>query len=108
MADHKTRKLKVLRVDPLSIVEMLNGQRREFVMLPQNDVIPAGTEVLAVRDNFHLRCIDMLLTHESWPEVPDGELPPDVGELFHMEHFQRVPSPYVSAEEFRKANSQPV
>lgn len=97
-----TRRLKILRVNPECIVRMLNGQHVEFTMLPVTEDIPEGTRVLSMRENWEHRTIDLMLTHESFPEVPAGEVPPCIRDGIIYEVFRRVPSPFVTAEEFRE------
>ena len=102
MADHKTRRVKILHVNPDEVVKILNSQTTECVWLAINRNIPEGTEVLSVRECWSLRTIALLLTHPSFDEVPDGEQPPDnVNESTLFGSFRRVPSPFITAEEFR-------
>lgn len=102
MADHKTRRVKIIHVNPDEVVKMLNSQTTECVWLAINRHIPEGTEVLKVRECWSLGTIALMLTHPSFAEVPDGEQPPDdVDESTLFGSFRRVPSPFITAEEFR-------
>lgn len=102
MADHKTRRVKILRINPEWVIGMLNGRRHECVHLPVCEAIPEGTQVLQVRESWERRCFELLITHESFPEIPDNtDIPDALGGAVQYEAFRRVPSPFISAEEYR-------
>lgn len=102
MANHKTQRVKILQVDPSLIVDLLNGIRQhEFLCLPVTNNIPEGTEVLAIHENWSTRRMEFLITHDSFPEVPDGDVPPHLPAVEYHE-MRRVPTPFINAEEYRE------
>lgn len=106
MADHRTRRVKILQVDPNFIVDLLNGiQQHEFVCLPVTDHTPEGTAVLSIRENWATRRMEFLITHDSFPEIPDGDMPPLLPESISYRIMQPVPLPCFMAEEYCGSSS---
>lgn len=73
------RKLKIVRVDHHLIIDLLMScKRNRYVSLPICDDLPEGTDVVDVRENWRVRCLDILVTHPDFEDVPDGQEPPSV------------------------------
>lgn len=72
------RRVKILSIPPDYILQILNGQRVEYLILPETEYIPKGSRVVSVRYNWEMQTLDFMVEHESFPEVPDGERPPRI------------------------------
>lgn len=72
-------RLKIVRMDTRSIVDLLNARlydMRDMIALPVMDGIPEDAEVVSVRENWQLRALEVMIQHPSFDVVPDGDLPP--------------------------------
>lgn len=98
----RERRVKVLRVNPDYIIQMLNGQNVQYTMFPENDHTPPGTKVLSVNANWERHTIDFLIYHESFPVVPEGQIAPDAMDGTVYELFRKVPSPFIKDSEMKR------
>ncbi len=89
-------RVKISYVDPMLLVDVFNGLRgKQVVCLPElseMNEIPDGTTVLNVWSSTERRAIGVMLQNDEWPEVPEGEIPPDIeGHTLAREVFVRRP-----------------
>lgn len=77
------RRVKLLYVPAGKIVELLNLYRTQpgYIQLPTGEELPDGYEVLEVYGETHRSCMALLIHHPSFPIVPPGAIPPDLGTL---------------------------
>lgn len=74
------RRLKRLMLTERDVFDLLLGlglNLPEFVSVPVWD-LPPGTALRAVYHEPLARCFWAVLSHPSWAEAPEGELPPEV------------------------------
>lgn len=90
------RRLKIVRVSPDLIVDILNMRHRgpEYLAFPDIPDLPIDAEVRDVRYNEYRRCLDVLLSHSSFPPVPDGEEITPIGAFVEISMFKRIEAPY--------------
>lgn len=69
----ETRRKKVLRIPMSSILAFVYRQNRlpNAVMFPTLS-LPDGAEILAVHTDDLARCVDVVVAHPSFPEIPCG------------------------------------
>lgn len=81
MKSIEERRLKILRVDPRYIVDLLNqaANPTQFMKIPTGDLIPDGTVVVSLNANWSRGCIELLLSHEQFEPVEMGMEPEAVG-----------------------------
>lgn len=71
------RRTKVFKVEPSFLIYALNGFREgKALLLPIDEQIPEGAEVVHLWSDWDRRCLMMEVEHESYEIVPDGECPP--------------------------------
>lgn len=77
------RRAKLLYVPEEKIVTLLNLYRTQpgYIQLPTGEELPEGYEVLEVFGETHRSCMALLIHHPSFPVVPPGAMPPDLGTL---------------------------
>jgi hypothetical protein len=69
-------RLRILRVNPLLIVEILNWCRKpslnRIIAIPTVGEIPEGCEVVSVAPEWSSRSLQIMLRHPSFDVVPPG------------------------------------
>jgi len=80
-----SRRLQILSIDPGWIVEWwneVNRVKREgdttTIVFPTRSGLPADAKVVSVQTDWFTRRINVMLSHDSFAEVADGEIPPIV------------------------------
>lgn len=81
MRAFQERRLKILRVDPRYIVDLLNqaAHPHQFMKVPAGEQIPADVVVVSVNADWSSNTIELLLSHEQFEPVQVGYSPPCVG-----------------------------
>jgi hypothetical protein len=70
-------KARIFRIDVRAIMTLMGNWRgHDCVCLPVLKGLPDGYDIRAVAFNFGHNAFELLVTHESFPEVPDGDLIP--------------------------------
>jgi hypothetical protein len=83
MKAFQERRLKILRVDPRYIVDLLNQAKlpTQFMQIPAGDRIPDDVVVISVNADWSSNTIELLLASEQFEQVLDGKVPPEIGLL---------------------------
>jgi len=72
MPDNRERRLKIYTMSRHVLLAVLNGLPNDVHCLPIHGEIPEGAEVIDVRDDWSRQCLTLIVFHESFPIVPDG------------------------------------
>ncbi len=72
----KDRRVMIVSVSAEVLLNLLADPSAEYLQRVRFAGLPEGCEVQSVRGNWGCRTIDLLVSHPSFPEVPDGEYPP--------------------------------
>mgnify|MGYP005610140499 CR=1 FL=1 len=74
----KTRRLKILRIDERVIIDVFNWRLRPmgYLNIPVCEAVPADAVVERIQTHFLSATIEALISHPSFDEVPDYEIPP--------------------------------
>ncbi len=80
----KSRRVKIVSICTHDLLDLFSKFAPQFFHLPKIDGLPDGYDVLSVTANWQNRVIDFQVTHPSFPEVADGDMPP------RIEGVQRV------------------
>lgn len=56
------------------------------------NLLPLGSKILSVRENEYRQTIDVLIQHESFKDVPNGELPPTRSLVAYRSHDPLIPT----------------
>lgn len=83
----KTRKLKLFRIDPETVLAMLNWSDYSSIALPINNGLPEGATVHDVHYAFDRRCFVAIVEHESFKPVDIGVQLPYAEEWLDPERF---------------------
>lgn len=75
--DRRVKRLMLAERDVFDLLLGLGLRLPEFVSVPVWD-LPPGTALRAVYHEPLSRCFWAVLSHPSWEEAPEGELPPEV------------------------------
>jgi hypothetical protein len=85
----QSRRVKIISIDENLFVDVLNwcaeSERGKFLCIPTCEAIPEGTEVVSVSANWSRRCLEAMITHPTFDEVPVGECPPVIPDLLKTE-----------------------
>lgn len=89
MKAFQERRLKILRVDPRYIVDLLNQATnpQRFMRIPAGEQIPEDVIVVSVNADWSSNSIELLLAHDEFEPVGVGYSPPCVG---LMDGWQQV------------------
>lgn len=81
MKAFQERRLKILRVDPRYIVDLLNQARNvcRFLKVPAGEQVPDDVVVITVNADWSSNTIELLLASEQFEPVEVGMNPPCVG-----------------------------
>jgi hypothetical protein len=72
-----SNRLRIVPVSPRLLVAALNGFRNcDCVSLPITEEIPEDAVVHSCDYDWAARCLKVLISHPSFDEVPDGQIPP--------------------------------
>ena len=84
MKSELLRRVKVVQLDANCIVDILNWWRSppDFLALPTCEEIPEDVEVVSVYANWMSRTVEVMISHPSFPIVPEGMLPEVIPGLF--------------------------
>lgn len=72
----KEKRLRIYRLHPRVLLQIFNWNQcgNEYVQLPVlPDPVPADAEVLHIQTAFNPYCIEMLVYHPSFDEIPLGD-----------------------------------
>lgn len=91
--DDLRRRVVIFHADREILVELLNAFKgATTVCLPVLDSeLPEGAVVADVSVNHQRRCLDILVSHESFDVVPDGAYPAESETFLRHKMFRRVP-----------------
>jgi len=83
MTAFQERRLKILRVDPRYIVDLLNQATnpQRFMRIPAGEQIPEDVVVVSVNADWSSNTIELLLAHDTFEPVQLGLSAPVVGLL---------------------------
>lgn len=71
------RRVKILSIDQYRMFDMIQDiLAGKSCQISAN--IPQGMKLVNVRENFQNRTFDLMVSHESFPEVPEGDLVPNL------------------------------
>lgn len=91
--NHRTRKLKLFCVTRDLFKIVFNaGVNCTFLYLPVTDEIPDGAVVESVHEDWTRDSWVLVVSHDSYPEVPEGqEIPFSNKPYIPMRLFRRIP-----------------
>lgn len=80
----ETRRWKIASVDKGVLVEMFNwhANEPEWIALPVRDDLPDGCRVKYVAYNHERDCLDFVVEHESFDEIPNCMVLPRLDDAF--------------------------
>lgn len=73
------RRLKLVVVNRHDVLDWFTFAVKgwpETVAVPILTGLPADVQVIDVRDNYHTRQIEFMVSHPSFDPVPEGQVPP--------------------------------
>lgn len=81
--DEDKSRLKILRLDPLLIVEVFNWciKLEGSLRLPIYEEIPKDVEVISINTDWHSNYIELMLRHKSFDVVSEGAMPPFIPDV---------------------------
>ena len=74
------RRVKIVALPVEAVMGCLDLSDQRFIERISLPSLPAGYKVVGVFGNWPRRCIDVMVSHESFPEVPIGEQLPRLPE----------------------------
>jgi len=88
MKAFQERRLKILRVDPRHIVDLLNQARNvcRFMKVPVGEQVPDDAVVVTVNADWSSNTIELLLASDQFEPVELGMSPPVVGLMKEWQH----------------------
>lgn len=74
------RRRKLLCVEPQFVLGLLDGSllQHEIIQVPNFRGLPKGAIVKGVQFDFNRNAFVLQVLHKSFPEVPDGQEPPQL------------------------------
>ena len=72
------RRFKVFQITPRDVLSLLNWRRGELIGLPVLAELPDGYVVLDIGCDYWSRMFSVIIAHESFDEVPEGDRGPEV------------------------------
>lgn len=87
--NERSNRLRIYHVSTGDMVMFLNWHKRQpqYISVPEIPGLPDGAEVESVYDSPAHRAIAVVVSHPSFPEVPDGEHIPIESGLVNMRSF---------------------
>lgn len=87
------RRLKIMRLGSQYLMDLLVPGAKVSVTLPDGRIVettilesvPPGAVVKSCNANWAMNGIDLMIEHESFPIVPNGDYPPDMWMTIHTE-----------------------
>src|SRR5437870_4517243 len=77
--DPQSRRYKILSVAPEAIMEvLLKWKQHSHIQLVDLGGLPDDVSVTGVHYSWKGRCFELMLYHPSFPEVPVGDVPPEL------------------------------
>lgn len=98
------RRLKIIRASPMLIIDVLrwcnNPDTYATVGLPVTTSLPADCEIVSVFCDWRDRSLEIMVYHELFDVVPDGQRVPILGDYLSRERLlRRVENPKYILEE---------
>lgn len=92
MTAFQERRLKILRVDPRYIVDLLNQATnpQRFMRIPAGEQIPEDVVVVSVNADWSSNTIELLLAHDQFEPLGVGYSPPVVGLLAEWQQVDLI------------------
>lgn len=92
MTAFQERRLKILRVDPRYIVDLLNQATtpQRFMRIPAGEQIPEDVVVVSVNADWSSNTIELLLAHDQFEPLGVGHSPPVVGLLAEWQQVDLI------------------
>lgn len=70
------RRVKVVSLRMDDVVDLLTSPDTEFITRLRAPGLPNNCEVISVASSWERRCIDVMVSHPSFPEVAEGSMLP--------------------------------
>lgn len=92
MKAFQERRLKILRVDPRYIVDLLNQATnpQRFMRIPAGEQLPEDVVVVSVNADWSSNTIELLLAHDKFEPVEVGLCAPVVGLLAEWQQVDLI------------------
>lgn len=90
MLAFQERRLKIVRVHPHLIVDLLNQARNpcKYLRVPTGEQIPDDAVVISVHADWSSGMIELMIADDSFEAVADGEKPPIAGLISEWKTFE--------------------
>lgn len=86
------RKCKIAYLNPRTVMTLLNfgpaAVKPSYIKVPKLTALPDGAVIQVVFADSPRGTIGVVVSHESFPEVPDGTIPEEIDSLLGMTTFE--------------------